>query len=331
VSARAWLGLAVIAGAGVALVAVFRTPPSGAAPAEDGAAACGACHAEAHGEWQSSWHSRAWSDPEVRARSNDFANAECLPCHLPEPVLALAPGDPVRARAERGDEGVDCRACHALGGADAGRVAGTAEHADAPCRPKAVAELGGAAVCGPCHNQHQTVTEWLVSPYAAEGVDCVDCHMPFRGGDPARGRDHTMHGGHSLALLQAAVDLRARRAAAGVVIEVENVGAGHNFPTDERLRAADVFWRPLVPEGTPGSWRFLYRFRSPYRDEPIEETVLPARAMQTIPLADPDAAEAVEVALFYKLTPYWADPEHPDPERESMLVERVELGRFPPR
>ena len=29
--------------------------------------------------------------------------------------------------------------------------------------------------------------------------------------------------------------------------------------------------------------------------------------------------------LVYKLSPYYADPERPDPEREAALVHRIEL------
>jgi hypothetical protein len=326
VTPRAWLGLLLVAAAGTALLALFRPSAPGDEPAGSGGSArCRECHREAYQEWEESWHARSWTDPDVRAGSNDFANAECIPCHAPRPVFETGLDQPVLPRASRREDGVDCLACHALGGADAGRVAGTIERPDAACAPRQVAELSGTAFCAPCHNQHRTVTEWLVSRYAAQGIGCIECHMPFRGGDPGRGRDHRMHGGHSLELLQAAVELRARREGGRVLVEVENVGAGHSFPTDERSRAADVFWRPL--RTAAGPWRFLYRFRSPYRDEPdVTETVLPAHATLPIPLEDPEAAGPIEVALFYKLTPYWSDPERPDPEQEARLVERVQLG-----
>lgn len=283
---------------------------------------CRDCHAEVYGEWEGSWHARSWTDPDVRSLSDDFQNGDCIDCHAPRPVFETGVGERVLPRTARRAEGVDCLTCHALAGDDAGRVAGTRAHADAPCRPRAMAELSTAAFCAPCHSQHQTVTEWLVSRYAAEGIGCIDCHMPFRGGDPARGRDHTMHGGHSSELVRSAVLLRARREGARVVVEVENAGVGHGFPTDERSRAADVFWRPLAA----APWRFLYRFRSPYRDErDLPSTLLLPHETRLLPLVDPEAAGAIEVALFYKLTPYWSDPVRPDPEREARLVHRLEL------
>ena len=322
-SLRSLLGVALILPTGAALYALFAPSASVSAAATfTSSAQCQDCHPEVYAEWKTSWHSRSWIDPEVRARSNDFANAECVSCHAPQPVFQTGIDERVLPRDSRREEGVDCIACHAS--ADEGRVVGTLERADVACKPVAEADLSGPAFCAACHNQHETFLEWLVSGYAAQGIDCIDCHMPFRGGDPLRGRDHTMHGGHSLELLQAAVDLRARREGDLVRVEVENVGAGHCFPTDENSRAADVFWRPIEP--APGAWRFLYRFRSPFRDElDVEETVLPPHTVRELTIEDREAAGAIEVALFYKLTPYWADPLHPDPEAEARLVERVEL------
>ena len=322
-SLRSLLGLALILPAGAVLFVLFGPSSPASPPAVfTSSAQCRDCHAEVYAEWEASWHSRAWTDPDVRARSNDFANAECLACHAPQPVFATGIHERVLPRDSRREEGVDCIACHA--GADGGHVIGTLERADVACKPRLDAELSSAAFCAACHNQHQTYLEWLVTSYAAEGIDCIDCHMPFRDGDPLRGRDHTMHGGHSLELLQEAVDLRAWREKDLVLVEVENVGAGHCFPTDENSRAADVFWRTIDPE--PGNWRFLYRFRSPFRDElDVEETVLPPHTIRQLTIEDRTAAGAIEVALFYKLTPYWTDARHPDPEGEARLVERVEL------
>lgn len=310
----------------VALYLVFRPePPAAPVTTFTSSEQCGACHAEPYREWQASWHAQAWNDPDVRALSNDFANADCIDCHAPRPVFETGIGQRVLPRSARRSEGVDCIACHALAGPDQGRVAGTLERTDVACRPKIMPELASAEFCAPCHDQHKTVEQWRATRYAAEGRACLDCHMPFRGGDPNRGRDHTMHGGHSLELLQAAVSLTARREGVRVLVALENVGAGHHFPTDERSRAADLFWRPLgLP--APNPWRWLYRFRSPYRDElGVADTLLPAHARREIALEDPASAGPLEVALFYKLTPYWTDPAQPDPEGEARLVHRVEL------
>ena len=322
-TARTWLGALLLLAGVAALYAVFRPEPPEAPPvAFTSSAQCKDCHAAVYGEWEGSWHARSWTDPDVRTLSNDFANTDCIDCHAPRPVFETGVGERVLPRTARRSEGVDCIACHALPAApgEAPRMAGSLERLDVPCRPEIVRALGSPEFCAPCHDQHKTVEQWRATRYAAEGVDCIDCHMPFRDGDPNRGREHTMHGGHDLELVRSAVALRARREAERVLVEVENVGAGHHFPTDERSRAGDVFWRPL---GDTGPWRWLYRFRSPYRDEVgVEDTLLPAHEVRVLTIDEPGTS-ALEVALFYKLTPYWTDPAHPDPEREARLVQRV--------
>lgn len=290
---------------------------------------CQACHSGVYSEWERSWHAQAWADVEVRKLSQDFANKDCIDCHAPRPVFETGIGARVLPRAVRLVEGVDCVACHLL---PDGRVAGTLDDASAACRPVATRELIAPEFCAGCHDQHDTVQQWKASRFAVPGPgfkNCVDCHMPHRGGDAARGRDHTMHGGHDLELVRSAVTLDAgwQRDAHGgedrLVVTIENVGAGHNFPTDERSRAADVFWRRLPPDGAPGAWTHVYRFRNPYRYEvALQNTELAAGAKVELEVAGAAGLGPIEVALFYKLTPYWLDPERPDPEREAALVHR---------
>jgi len=323
-AAKVVAGLAVIGLSGWALAAIFLGGEAPAAPrAFTSSRQCRECHAEVYAEWESSWHAAAWNDPDVRALSNDFANTDCIDCHAPRPIFETGVGNRVLPRSSRRSEGVDCIACHQLVVAGRTHVAGTIDSTRAACLPLARVELARPEFCAGCHNQHKTVDQWRESRWFEEGVDCLDCHMHYRDGDVNRGRSHACLGGHDPQLLRAAVQLRGVRADDGWIVEVENTGAGHHFPTDERSRAADLFWRPL---GDAGPWRHLYRFRDPYRHEvDIPATHLAAHETRRIPLDDPEGRGRVEVALFYKLTPYWRDPTAPDPEQEATLVHRVEL------
>jgi hypothetical protein len=325
-SARTLAGVLALALAAWALVAVFRTPRPAHAPVTwESSSQCAECHATVFAEWKESWHAQAWTDAEVRKLSNDFATTDCIDCHAPQPIFETGIGNRVLPRATRRVEGVDCIACHQL--AD-GRVAGTVDNESVACRPVAQRELVRPEACGGCHNQHGTVDQWRASKYAQPGPDfkdCIACHMPPRDpGDPSQGRDHRMHGGHDIELARSAVTMELARVDGTPRVVIENVGAGHNFPTDERSRAADVFWRPVGD--TPGPWRKLYRFRNPYRFEVGEpNTELAAGAKIEIAIDAPEARGAIEVALFFKLTPYYAVPDAPDPERECRLVHRSRL------
>ena len=323
---RRVLGVLAVVMAAVALVAIFRSPPpkAEAAGAFTSSEQCKSCHETQYAEWSGSWHALSWSDPEVRALSNDFANADCIDCHAPQPVFATGIGERVLPRNSRRGEGVDCIACHELpaGHVSGGRIAGTRSVPDAPCAPTALRDLGTSAFCASCHDQHDTTKQWRATDYAAKGIGCLDCHMR-KHADGSPGRDHTMLGGHDLELVKSAVDFRGRKDGEHWQVEVENVGAGHHFPTAERARAADVFWRPL--DGAPHPWQQVYRFRSPYHHENLPDTLLPAHETRAIPIPGASASAPIEVALFYSLKPYWADPEHPDPEKEARLVKRLEL------
>ena len=324
--ARLILGLLLLAACGWVGLALFVAPETVAEIRPfTSSKQCQECHAQAFDEWESSWHAQSWTDSEVRALSDDFSNTDCIDCHAPRPIFETGIGNRVLPRTTRRVEGVDCIACHLL---PDGTMAGTLDNPSAECRPVARRELLDPEFCAGCHDQHGTVKQWRASRFAVEGpefMDCIDCHMPLRDGTPAGGRDHTMHGGHDLELVRAAVAMRAVRTSAGWSVEVENVGAGHNFPTDERSRAADVFWRPLGATSVD-DWRRLHRFRNPYRFETGEtDTELPAGETIGLPLEDPAAAEGAEVILVYKLSPYYEDAERPDPEREASVVHRLEL------
>ena len=300
------------------------TPPQVARTFES-SVSCKDCHQEVYAEWEGSQHSISWTNPAVRALSNEFANQDCIDCHAPRPVFVSGIGERVLPRASRRVEGVDCITCHLLPenpDGTPGGMAGTIANANAACRPVQRVELQRVEFCAGCHDQHETVRQWRASEWPARGEDCLSCHMPYRNGDPNSGRDHTCLGGNSLALLKSAVELRGVRVGEGWKIEVENVGAGHSFPTDERSRAADVFWRPVGNE----TWQHLYRFRSPYRFEvDIVDNLLLAHETRNIALEEPEAQGAVEVALFYKRSPHYEDPDAPDPEREATLVQRIVL------
>jgi Cytochrome c554 and c-prime/NapC/NirT cytochrome c family, N-terminal region len=320
-AARAVAGLVVLGAAGWALVAVFR-PRAPELPSRTftSSAQCAECHRAQYDEWHASQHAKAWTNPEVRALSNDFANTDCIDCHAPRAVFLTGIGNRVLPRSDRRGEGVDCIACHML---PDGRVAGTIDDPNAACRPVSTVDLARPVFCAGCHDQHQTVQQWRDSRFAAEGVDCSDCHLPERDrGNGRMGRDHGMWGGHDIDLVKSAVTLRGEREDGRWVAVVENVHAGHSFPTDDRSRAADVFWRPRGET----TWRHLYRFRSPYRHEvDLPDTLLKVHATQRIPLPE-DAPGAVEVALFFKRKPYWEDPDHPDPDREAFLLYEIELA-----
>jgi nitrate/TMAO reductase-like tetraheme cytochrome c subunit len=291
---------------GIAALALVLAPQQQSPTTElHSSTQCLECHAGVAAEWQDSHHAFAYENPEVRKLSNDFANQECIACHAPQPVLTFEAGERVLARQSQRGLGVDCLACHAItngGVATSNRQA----NGDAPCRPQFVQRMDSVQLCASCHNQHNTVEQWRGAPDNLKGNNCLECHMPqvFRQGG-RRGRDHAFPASHNLNALQSAVNLELSWVNGVPTATLTNDGSGHNFPTDERSRAADLQVQYQV-DGKLEEWQQLYRFRDPYRDETdLTNTQLPAGESMSFDLrAD---AQLVVVRLVYKTNPFMSD------------------------
>ncbi len=304
---------------GAIILLVLAPPPSANATPPESSQACLKCHPGVAEEWATSHHALAYENPEVRKLSQDFRNEECLACHAPRPVLGFAPGQRVLARQADRAMGVDCLSCHSR---PEGGVATSSIRPDrtAACRPVHDPRLASVDTCGSCHNQHGTVDQWRASSPALRGKNCLGCHMPpvWREGG-RQGRDHRFLAGHHLETLQQAVELRA-----GILdddewwVEIVNHGCAHNFPTDERSRAADVQVRWMDADGEWMAWEHLHRFRDPYRDElDLTNTQLPSG--ETWSHRGKRLREGRgEVRLLYRFQPFLPDEEALEIARQSI-------------
>lgn len=282
---------------------------------------CAECHPAVFAEWESSHHAMAYTNPEVRKLSNDFRNEECLACHTPRPVLDFEPGERVLARSADRGTGVDCLSCHQ--GPEGGMASATrTPSSSAPCQPYHESRMSSVQHCASCHNQHGTVDQWHAAPEHLKGENCNDCHMTetFREGG-RRGKHHGFPAAHDRDALLLAVKVDGGFDEDGPWFSVENYGAAHNFPTDERSRAADIQVRWQDESGSWGDWENVWRFRDPYRDEvDLVNTQLPSGETWRQALPQPDGATIGEARLLYRTQPYL-------PDDESDELGRVTLER----
>ncbi len=207
---------------------------------------CGTCHREAHDGWSRSAHAQSAASPvfvallpKVEAAWGATARARCVSCH--------APGF-------GGDSSIGCVSCHAAignrGEANGALVvdldaplSSTSRGVSLPSHEVAPRRLLTApSLCGTCHEVHgpgvleePTLTEFRASPFAGTKT-CSDCHAVGHrlvGVDPRWDSE-----------AEAAVDAEATRAlwakgltlsvtetADGVVVRLQNTGAGHAVPT----------------------------------------------------------------------------------------------------
>jgi hypothetical protein len=141
-----------------------------------------------------------------------------------------------------------------------------------------------SALCAACHEDHAdprdtnddfretydgppsqtTYSEWAASPYAAQGIQCQDCHMPPSGldhfcnrvpftRDGSQVRSHEFPG-TTPEMLRSAVTLRAlSRVEGGVLtvrVDITNSGAGHDVPTGVTIRNLILVVTPTTSDGT---------------------------------------------------------------------------------
>ena len=321
-STRIGLVLAVLTvfGGTIAFLSAGRSDANGkASPATrwESSAQCKACHEDVYEEWYGSHHQIAFTNPEVKALSDDFKKEECMDCHLPRPLALTGFGQRTLPRRTHFDEGISCISCHL--GADGGILARN-DRPEVPCKPKRSEEFLAVDACASCHNQHNTTDQWRASSFAKIGTDCSSCHMPevqrFRADkSPRMGRNHAFPGCHDEAMLKKAGRFTATRDGSDLVLSLSNTGAGHNFPTEERHRAVDMVYRFVTAAG-PGEWQRAWRFRQPYRDEmepvnpgnaPSENAQLPAGATKAVRVPIPAGTTAIETRLWYRLQPFAVD------------------------
>ena len=238
-------------------------PPGGA-----NAAACGECHSAVYSNWMQSRHRVALTNPLYRESHAREPSVWCVNCHAP----LLPTGADARDKKERvlSEEGVSCAVCHVrqgrilTGGLPApGREDGKHEH-----RYQIAPVMRTSSFCAECHQfnfpqaAHQglpgqtiryaslvmqdTHTEWNASSFASQGT-CQTCHLGS--GDQVA---HRFSGGHDLARLSGALQVRARRLEQNLAeVSVISIGIGHAFPTGDlfralRLRIVDGKRRVLV-------------------------------------------------------------------------------------
>ncbi len=306
---RIGLVVVLLVGLGVFVHAITKehdapSVPNEGPPRFTSSQQCKECHPAVFAEWEGSHHQIAYQNPEVRKLSDDFRNKECQACHLPRPIIETGLTNRTLPRMTRPDEGVDCLTCHLGAG---GRIVGMNASSDG-CAPIADPSFLAVELCQTCHNQHQTTDQWRASEYPARGMTCNACHMePVERESGKRGFGHVYPGAHDVAMLRRAARFVARREEGNVVLELVNEGAGHNFPTEERHRAVDLMISFRAADGTDSAWERVYRFRQPYRDEPGENTQLPAHATHRAEVPIPEGASLARARVWYRLNPYSVD------------------------
>lgn len=279
---------------------------------------CGRCHARVFQEWQTSYHSRSWSDPQIVAAFRHFGHdRKCESCHAPEPILIEGTDRPTLLRAANRESGVDCLSCHARSD---GQIAARHTHADAPCRPRETPALLDSQHCGVCHTA--IFKDWNESRYRSSGRGCVACHFPPLHPDSSE-RSHVCLGGHDAPTIRSGATMECTQVGDQVVVRVTNDNTGHNFPGERhnRILLVEVTERSEAGEITLAR-QTVIKHVTPFRGESSAERLKIDEIFQTEYPVEPGSVVA-HIQLLHKSFPFQSD-------REAVVVHELQLGVTPP-
>lgn len=271
-------------------------------------------------------HSNAFKD-ELYLRMHEEASKDtdggldafCTRCHTPIGTLSgEVPPTTGNQISEISKNGVQCDFCHTVTNKDftfspSDVKLGPFNDAVSSFHYTAYSELHTKSeFCGMCHDLNHpennlpleaTFTEWKASPYAAEGIQCQDCHMtpgpgvtkPYPGKAATEGPErphiytHQFVGGNATSLaspehqklataqLQAAASLALAAPASAspgsdmdLQVTVNNIGAGHYLPTG--LTEVREMWLDVTV--TDASGNTIYRSGAIGEDGAVDVTAV---------------------------------------------------------
>jgi len=224
--------------------------------------ACAQCHREQFDAWKDSLHASAFSPGLIgQFPHQDLSDSnDCLNCHAPlaeqkyknmkevKSSLTLklklpqdfdGEGDLQETALPLRHAGVTCAACHVRGWQRFGppqRDTGRTGKVDGPAHGgfTGIKTFGQSQFCASCHQfpadyaingkpLENTIEEWKLSRFPAEGIQCQTCHMPDR--------KHAFKGIHDPATVREGLDIESGIHQGGASLSIASSRIGHAFPT----------------------------------------------------------------------------------------------------
>ena len=272
---------------------------------------CKSCHPAIWREWEKSMHAQAWRDEIYQEAAKQIADREksCDPCHAPEPILVTGIGEMPTLRNVQRNSGVSCLVCHLDSD---GAMQGPPASAETNFHANVTNPIykSPTKLCATCHGQpnvpeHDQVSSFLESRFAAEKQSCATCHMPVvkrmqstASYESLKGRKHTWQGSRSVTQLKSAATFKIEFTEKKATVILQNK-AGHLLPGGT-LRVIVLDVTHLAPDKTQrGKKQVLISAKAKNRLKPDEKRTF---------VFNVNSDDTLKTRLRYQLTP--KTPEH---------------------
>lgn len=220
--------------------------------------ACKTCHNDQFQNWEKSFHAKAigkgflWQKEILSSAEYD----SCLQCHSPlaetksELSASYQTKEILNSKSHNFPDGISnpsiiCASCHIRNQIRFGPPGRTnmIHEVSTNRLPHngyvAKQEFESSEFCRSCHESKETgvqlngkrlmevYSEWEKSPFAKQGIQCQNCHMPDR--------EHSWKGIHDKTFVQNSLlptwSITENKGKYRIQAELKSIGIGHNFPT----------------------------------------------------------------------------------------------------
>lgn len=257
---------------------------------------CQSCHPEVYEEWRQSYHSQAWTNPDFQGYLGLYRPADCLPCHIPEPLLLQKDFSPM-TRLNVPENGISCLTCHQM---ESGKIASLFSSSNAPhpiIQSKALVE---DQLCIACH---QSIGKTFLKHQQKE-QSCRSCHMPEQiRANQKKGYSHLFLDRQHPEFLKRAIQVDISQTPELVEVQLSNPLIPHNIPGERHFRMLILFIEVYKQgqENPVASYREVIKDITMFRKESLQDKIQPN---QTLSYSYPkNEGTSASIRLVYKRFP----------------------------
>ena len=194
---------------------------------------CKSCHSEIFKEWEESYHSKAWTNIEFQARRDIYREMDCIPCHIPKPLLAQE-NFLIETRNKNRKTGISCLTCHLT--PDGIATTSILDQIKGHAAPHPLVESKALKEDTLCIQCHRSIGNSFLK-FKQLGQSCRNCHMPeVKRPNQKKGFSHIWLKRDHPKFMKTALTMKGYLEKEEIKITLTNDNVLHNIPGERHFR-----------------------------------------------------------------------------------------------